>query len=114
MNTWRGALIAQRRHLSDKALLVHISAVYAENRGAYGRPRIWLELTARGIRVGKRQFRIATTDGKHNKPVAPNKLERLFTVAAPNKAWVGDVMYIATEDGLAGAQSRQADWIDLS
>jgi hypothetical protein len=28
--------IAQRRHLSDEALLVHISAVYAENRGAYG------------------------------------------------------------------------------
>ena len=26
--------IAQRRHLSDEALLVHISAVYAENRGA--------------------------------------------------------------------------------
>jgi putative transposase len=28
--------IAKRRHLSDEALLVHISAVYAENRGAYG------------------------------------------------------------------------------
>ena len=25
--------IAQRRHLSDKALLVHISVVYVENRG---------------------------------------------------------------------------------
>jgi hypothetical protein len=32
--------IAQRRHLSDEALLVHISAAYAENRGAYGWPRI--------------------------------------------------------------------------
>jgi hypothetical protein len=30
--------IAQRRHLSDEALLVHISAVYAENRGAYRSP----------------------------------------------------------------------------
>ena len=28
--------IAQRRHLSDEALLVHIRAAYAENRGAYG------------------------------------------------------------------------------
>jgi hypothetical protein len=27
--------IARRRHLSDEALLVHISAVYGENRGAY-------------------------------------------------------------------------------
>ncbi len=31
--------IAQRRHLRDQELLVHISAVYAENRGAYGWPR---------------------------------------------------------------------------
>ena len=30
----------QRRHLSDEGLLVHISAVYAENRGAYGWPRM--------------------------------------------------------------------------
>ena len=71
--------IAQRRHLSDEALLVHIRAVYAENRGAYGWPRIWRELRARGIRVGKlrvqrlmqqngirargkHRFRITTTD----------------------------------------------------
>ncbi len=47
--------IAQRRHLSDEALLVHISAVYAENRGAYGWPRIWRQLRAQGIRVGKQR-----------------------------------------------------------
>jgi putative transposase len=29
---WR-VHIAQRRHLSDETLLIHISAVYAENRG---------------------------------------------------------------------------------
>ncbi len=45
--------IVQRRHLSDAALLVHILAVHAKNRGAYGWPRIWRELRARGIRVGK-------------------------------------------------------------
>jgi len=28
--------IASRRHLSDAALLADISALYAENRGAYG------------------------------------------------------------------------------
>ena len=33
---WRRVNLAQRRHFSDEALLVHISAVYAENRGAYG------------------------------------------------------------------------------
>jgi hypothetical protein len=32
--------IDQRRHLSDEALLVHMRAIYAEARGAYGWPRI--------------------------------------------------------------------------
>ena len=108
--------IAKRRHLSDEALLVHISAVYAENRGAYGWPRIWRQLRAQGIRVGKlrvqllmqkhgiqargkRRFRVATTDSKHGLPIAPNVLDRKFIVAAPNQAWVGDFTYIATEEG---------------
>ena len=47
--------ISQRRHLSDAALLAHISAVYAEHRGAYGWPRIWRELRKRDIRVGKQR-----------------------------------------------------------
>jgi transposase InsO family protein len=108
--------IAQRRHLSDEALLVHISAVYAVNRGAYGWPRIWRELRAQGKRVGKlrvqrlmqkhgihargkRKFRVTTTDSKHNLPIAPNLLNRNFTPAAPNQAWVGDFTYIATDEG---------------
>jgi transposase InsO family protein len=108
--------IAQRRHLSDEALLVHIRAVYAENRGAYGWPRIWRQLRAQGIRVGKqrvqrlmqahgirargkRRFRIATTDSRHGLPIAPNVLDRNFTVAAPNQVWVGDITYIATDAG---------------
>ena len=107
---------AQRRHLSDEALLVHIRAAYAENCGAYGWPRIWRELRNKGIRVGKqrvqrlmqqhgirargkRRFRIATTDSRHNLPVAPNLLNRNFTPAAPNQAWAGDITYIATEEG---------------
>jgi transposase InsO family protein len=101
--------IAQRRHLSDEALLVHIGAVYAENRGAYGWPRIWHQLRAQGIRVGmlrvqrlmqkhgihargKRRFRVVTADSKHGLPIAPNVLDRKFIVAAPNQAWVGDLV----------------------
>jgi len=108
--------IAQRRSLSDEALLVHIRAAYAENRGAYGWPRIWRQLRTEGVRVGKqrvqrlmkkhgiqargkRKFRITTTDSRHNLPIAPNVLDRNFTVAAPNLAWVGDFTYIATEEG---------------
>jgi len=48
---------------------------------------------------GKRKFRVATTDSRHNLPIAPNVLDRKFIVAAPNQAWVGDFTYIATEEG---------------
>jgi hypothetical protein len=102
--------IVQRRHLSDEALLVHIRAVYAKNRGAYGWPRIWRQLRVQGIRVGKlrvqrlmqrngirargkRRFRITTTDSRHGLPIAPNLPDRNFTVATPNHVWVGDVTY---------------------
>jgi putative transposase len=108
--------IARRRHLSAEALVVHIRAVYAANRGAYGWPRIWRELHAQGIRVGKqrvqrlmqqhgirargkRRFRLMTTDSRHSLPIAPNLLNRNFTVAAPNQAWTGDITYIPTGDG---------------
>ena len=108
--------ILRRRHLSDEALLVHIRAVFAKNRGAYGGPRIWRQLRAQGIRVGKqrvqrlmqqhgirargkRRFRIATTDSRHGLPIAPNLLDRNFTVATPNQVWVGDITYIPTDEG---------------
>jgi len=91
--------IVQRRHLSDEALLVHIRTVFAENRGAHGWPRIWRELRDRRIGVGKqrvqrlmqqhgipargkRRFRVTTTDSRHELPIAPNLLNRNFTVSA--------------------------------
>lgn len=112
----RRTQIAQRRHLSDAALLVHIRAVFAAHRGAYGWPRVWRQLLRQDIRVGKsrvqrlmqrhgirargkRRFRINTTDSRHGLPIAPNLLDRNFTVAAPNQAWAGDVTYIPTEEG---------------
>ena len=41
--------------LSNEAPLVHNSAVYAEDRGAYRRPRIWRQLRTQGICVGKQR-----------------------------------------------------------
>ena len=48
----RRASDAQRQRLSDEALLVHIKALHAQTRGAYGWPRIWRELVARVVPVG--------------------------------------------------------------
>lgn len=111
----RRASDVQRRHLSDDALLVHIKAIHAQTRGGYGWPRTWKELLARGIRVGKgrvqklmqqhgirakgkRRFKV-TTDSKHDLPIAPNLLNREFTVSQPDRVWVGDITYIATDEG---------------
>lgn len=46
----------------------------------------------------KRKFK-ATTDSKHNLPVAPNLLKREFTVSAPDKVWVADITYVWTQEG---------------
>jgi len=111
----RRASDAQRRHLSEAALVVHIKSIHAEVRGSYGWPRMWRELAARGIRVGKarvqklmqvhgirakgkRQFRV-TTDSQHDLPISPDLLDRQFSVATPDKVWAGDITYIATDEG---------------
>ncbi len=111
----RRASAAQRRHLGDDALLVHIKAIHAQTHGSYGWPRTCKELGARGIRVGKariqklmqrhgirakgkRRFKV-TTDSNHDLPIAPNLLDRQFTVAAPDQVWAGDITYIQTDEG---------------
>jgi putative transposase len=104
-----------RRGISNDALLVHIRAIHAETRGEYGWPRIWKELLARGIRVGKERVRKlmslhgirargkrkfkATTDSNHKLPVAPNLVDRQFKPATPNAVWTSDITYVATDEG---------------
>ncbi len=40
-----------------------------------------------------------TTDSKHHLPVAPNILNREFSVRSPSKVWVSDITYIPTDEG---------------
>ena len=106
---------ASKRHLSDEILLGQIKVIHAETHGAYGWPRVWRELLARGLKVGKervralmqrhgvrakskRRFRV-TTDSNHDLPIAANLLDRRFTVDAPDMVWVGDITYIQTDEG---------------
>ena len=46
----------------------------------------------------KRKF-TATTDSKHDLPIAPNLLDRQFTVTQPNQTYVGDITYLHTQEG---------------
>jgi putative transposase len=48
--------------------------------------------------IRHRKFK-ATTNSKHNYPVAPNLLHQDFHADAPNKVWVTDITYIRTDEG---------------
>lgn len=103
--------------VSNDALLAHIKAIHAQVKGEYGWPRMWKELLARGIRVGKDRVQttmqrhgikakgkrkrkyVVTTDSKHKLPIAPNLLNRDFTAQAPNQVWTSDITYIETGEG---------------
>jgi transposase InsO family protein len=103
------------RSISNDALLVHIRAIHTETRGEYGWPRVWRELLVRGIRAGKERVRKlmqlhgikarskrkykATTDSRHNLPVAPDLLQRDFTPIAPDRVYSSDITCIATDEG---------------
>ena len=101
--------------VSNDALLANIRAIHAQVKGEYGSPRMWKELLALGVRVGKERVRklmaqhgirarhkrkyIATTNSNHDLPVAPNLLARNFTATAPNRVWTSDITYLATAEG---------------
>ena len=99
----------------NRDLEAKIRVFHAASHGIYGAPRIHRDLTDDGIRCGKnrvarimRQAGIrsrtkkkfkATTNSKHNFPVAPNLLNQEFKAAAPDHTWVGDITYVHTNEG---------------
>jgi putative transposase len=101
--------------MSNDALLAHIKVIHAEVKGEYGWPRMWKELLARGMRVGKERVRKlmkqhgirartkrkfkATTNSAHNLPVAANLVARNFAPMRPNETWTSDITYIDTAEG---------------
>ena len=103
-----------RRAKMDAALLAEIHAAHATSHGTYGAPRINAELTAKGIRVGRkrvarlmsqaglagvsrRKFVVTTVKGDGRQ--APDLVERNFTAEAPDRLWVADITYIPTWAG---------------
>ena len=56
-------------------------------------------MKAEGIVCKTRRRFKATTNSRHNKPVADNKLDRDFQREQPNQAYVGDITYVPTHEG---------------
>jgi transposase InsO family protein len=104
-----------RQKRENRALEAKIRVLHTASHGIYGAPRIHRDLTDDGIRCGKnRVARImrnadirsrtkkkfkATTNSRHNFPVAPNLLNQKFKVDTPDHTWVGDITYVSTNEG---------------
>lgn len=111
---WRSRR-SSTREATDTKLRWQIRSIHETSRGTYGSPRVHRGLRRDGVRVGrkrverlmrdeglrgriKRRFR-KTTDSSHSLPIAPNTLNRQFSVDAPDRVWVGDITYIPTANG---------------
>ena len=103
------------REEENERLIEMIITLFQAGRGLYGTRRIKRKLKEQGKivsrrRIGrlmsraglacktKKNFRV-TTDSKHNKPFAPNLLNREFTVSEPDRYYVEDITYISTQEG---------------
>ena len=103
-----------KRKQEDAKLLELIKKSHQESGGIYGldkvhrdvkevrpcsRKRVYRLMKANNIHSKRpRKFK-ATTNSKHNLPVAENLLNQNFKVDKPNAVWVCDISYIWTEDG---------------
>jgi len=111
---WRHRPVSERTQ-TDRQLLSNIRRIHKQSREHYGIRKCWQQLLREGIICGRdriaklrrdndiyskrrRRF-VITTRSKHRHWIAPNRLNREFTVAKPNRVWVGDITYIATRSG---------------
>jgi transposase InsO family protein len=101
----------QRRAVLDQ----RVSQAFTARKGRSGSPTLTRDLHDQGLpcnrktvaasqqRQGLRakaakKFK-ATTNSKHDLPVAPNRLQQDFTAQAANQKWVGDITYLWTDEG---------------
>ena len=113
---WRRRLInpsprQQRRKRLDET----VKKAFDARKGRSGSPRLVRDLTdaghphdrktiaesmrRQGLRAKAAKKFKATTNSKHNLPVAPNLLQQDFTATGPNQKYVGDITYLWTEEG---------------
>jgi putative transposase len=108
---WRKAPISIRKAEKER-FRTRITELYEEHKGMIGSPMLTADLrddsefsAVSRTRVARhmkdmglkclyvKKF-IATTDSKHDEPVAPNLLNRQFSTSAPDIIYVGDITYL--------------------
>jgi putative transposase len=105
---------SQRRD-EDRALLEHIQRIWTASRFTYGSPRVHAQLAREGIRVGRKRVErlmreaslkgayrsryFRTTERDPSARVAPDRVDRVFRVHAPDQLWVADITYLRIDGG---------------
>ena len=103
------------RAQADAALQARIETIHSNSRGTYGVPRIHAELSAEGVRVGRKRIyrlmrraglqgisrrrRVRTTRRSEDARPVPDLVERNFSADHPDRLWVADITYIPTWAG---------------
>ena len=104
-----------KHDLEQQKLDVAAAAIFAEEEGRYGAPRVEKEMRRRGAKTSRKRVARSlarqglkarqrrrwknTTDSSHRELVAPNILARDFTAEAPDKVWVADTTYLPVLGG---------------
>ena len=104
-----------RHQIEDNRLLGHIKQFWMESGFVYGYRNITIDLKDHGETCGQnkvyrimRAANIRSQRGYKRHPgfksgkishVAPNTLDRQFSIEQPNKSWVTDFTYIRTHEG---------------
>ena len=115
---WRARPLCDRVK-DDRVLTEKIREIQQQVEQRYGSPRVRMELRALGFPCGKTRvarlmreaglpaksasaFHPATTQSTHDEPVAPNVVNREFSLESnprPDVTWAGDITYIPTQEG---------------
>jgi putative transposase len=103
------------REQVNEALTKQIRRIHQESDLTYGSPRITDALRQQGIQCNRKRvarlmrkngivskttkkFKV-TTYSDHNRPVAPNLVNRNFAASKPNRIWTSDITFIWTRQG---------------
>ena len=105
-----------KRLLDELVLLDFIRSIFEENRNLYGAKKIFEKLKQMGFTVSYKRvrfimhkysikpmyikkFKVRTTNSNHHFPYSSNLVKRSFKADKPNRLWVSDITYIATNQG---------------
>jgi len=89
------AFFARKQRAGSPILVLDL----ADQGHDYDRKTVAASMKRQNLRAKAARKYKATTNSKHNLPVAPNLLQQNFNAETPNQKWVSDITYLWTDEG---------------